>query len=265
MSVIRPVDESRSPRGVLITGAAGGIGLAVAKLAAHQGRSVAMLDRDPRRVNVAAAELRENGAIALGLACDVRDEAELDAAFRSAVSELGPLTGVVASAGIDRAGEAHELPVESWDDVIETNLRGAFLTCRAALREMLPRGGSIVCISSPLAFVAPAGGAGAYAASKAGVSALVRSLAVDYGRHGIRVNAVLPGPTETDLMWANVPKSEVQRMRAVVADEVPLGRLANPHEPARAVMWLLSDDASYVTGAQLACDGGVLAKASVSV
>ena len=126
------------------------------------------------------------------------------------------------------------------------------------------RAGSIVCFSSPLGLVAtPA--SGAYSASKAGILALVRSLAVDHARDGIRVNAVLPGPTETKLMWANVPDDEVDTMRDVIRGEVPLGRLAEPEEVARVAVWLLSDDASYITGAQIACDGGILARAAVSV
>jgi len=134
------------------------------------------------------------------------------------------------------------------------------------VRQMLESdGGSIVCVSSPLAVVATPGGSGAYSASKGGVSALVRSLAVDYARRGIRVNALLPGPTETDLMWATVSAEEIDSTRELVAGEVPLGRLATPEEVARAAIWLLSDEASYVTGAQLPCDGGVLAKASISV
>lgn len=209
--------------------------------------------------------MRVSGGAAVGLTCDVSDEEQLDAAFAAAEHDLGPLTGVVASAGIDRGGQLHEMPSSKWDEVISVNLRGTFLTCRAALRGMLERGGSIVCVSSPFAFVAPPGGAGAYAASKGGISALVRSLAVDYGRHGVRVNAVLPGPTETALMWASLSPDRIDEVRSVIRNEVPLGRLADPEEPARAVAWLLSDDASYVTGAQLACDGGVLAKASVSV
>jgi NAD(P)-dependent dehydrogenase (short-subunit alcohol dehydrogenase family) len=210
-------------------------------------------------------EMGDGGSATVGLTCDVSDEDQLDAAFAAAQRQLGPLTGVVASAGIDRSGELHDLPASKWDDVIAVNLRGTFLTCRAALRGMLERGGSIVCVSSPFAFVAPLGGAGAYAASKGGISALIRALAVDYGRHNIRVNAVLPGPTETALMWASVSPDRIDEVRTVIRNEVPLGRLADPEEPAQAVAWLLSDAASYVTGAQLACDGGVLAKASVSV
>jgi NAD(P)-dependent dehydrogenase (short-subunit alcohol dehydrogenase family) len=262
VSLIRPVVE-QTPRPLLLTGAAHGIGAAVARLAGAR-TPLALVDRDRDAVTALADELRTDERPTVGLVADVRDEAAVAAAFDDAIRDLGPLGGVVVSAGIDRGGLLHELDVAAWDEVVAINLRGAFLACRAALRAMLEHGGAIVCVSSPLGEVAVPG-AGAYGASKAGIGALVRSAAVDYGAHGIRVNAVLPGPTETDLMWATVPKSERPAMRETIAGEVPLGRLADPSEPARAVLWLLSDEASYVTGAQLACDGGVLAKASVSV
>jgi NAD(P)-dependent dehydrogenase (short-subunit alcohol dehydrogenase family) len=252
------------PRGpILVTGGANGIGFAVAKLAAAAGVPAAILDRDREALDRAAASL---GGGSLLIACDVRDEAQLRAAFESATTELGSLAGVVASAGIDRGGPFHQLDAADFDDLIATNLRGTALTCREAIRHMLLSGaGSIVCVSSPFAHVGGPAGTGAYSASKGGVSALVTALAVEYGPRGIRVNAVLPGPTETDLMWAGVDAADVPKARATVAGEVPLQRLADPEEPARAVLWLLSDQASYVTGAQLACDGGVLAKASVSI
>ncbi len=126
--------------------------------------------------------------------------------------------------------------------------------------------GSIVCTSSPTGLVAlSAGGAGAYSASKAGIAALVRCMAVDYARYGIRVNSIVPGATETPLMWNNVAPENIARMREQVGNEVPLGRLARPEEPAQGVAWLLSDESSYVTGSNLICDGGILAKASISV
>jgi NAD(P)-dependent dehydrogenase (short-subunit alcohol dehydrogenase family) len=126
--------------------------------------------------------------------------------------------------------------------------------------------GSIVCTSSPTSLVAlAAGGAGCYSASKAGISALVRCMAVDYARYGIRVNSIIPGATETTLMWNNVPPEKVDELRGQIGSEVPLGRLADPEEPARAVAWLMSDESSYVTGSNLICDGGILAKASISV
>ena len=248
---------------ILVTGGARGIGFAVARLAAPAGVPVAIVDRDRDALERAAAAL---GGDCLLIACDVRDEAQVRAAFDTAVDELGSLHGVVASAGIDRSAPFHELATQDLDDLLAVNLRGTALTCREALKHMLPaEAGSIVCVSSPFAQVGGPAGTGAYSASKGGVSALVRALAVEYGPRGIRVNAVLPGPTETDLMWAGVEAGDVPRMRAQVATEVPLQRLADPEEPARAALWLLSDQASYVTGAQLACDGGVLAKASVSI
>ena len=181
---------------------------------------------------------------------------------------MGPIYGAFANAGLDTGGFLHELPFETWKRVLDTNLTGIYLTCKYALRQILKAGtpGSIVCTSSPAATVGfAAGGAGAYSASKGGISALVRCMAVDYARHGIRVNAVVPGATETRLMWANVAPADMPEMRRRVCEEVPLGRLASPDEPARAVVWLLSDESSYVTGSHLVCDGGILAKACISV
>ena len=252
-------------RCIAVTGAAAGIGAAVAHLAGAAGARVALLDLDGPGAERGAAALEAAGAAALAIACDVRDEEQVDRAFDRVAAELGTVRGVVACAGIDRGGPLADLDAATWDDVIAVNLRGAFLTCRAAVRQMRGGGGSIVCVSSPFALAAAPSGIGAYSASKGGVSALARALAVEYAADGIRVNALLPGPTDTALMWAGVDERDVAAMRAAVAREVPLGRLADPLEPARAAIWLLSDAASYVTGSQLACDGGVLAKASVSI
>jgi NAD(P)-dependent dehydrogenase (short-subunit alcohol dehydrogenase family) len=263
----RPVDQLPTP--IVVTGAAHGIGAATATLAARAGAAVALLDRDAEAAKALASRLRDAGAPGplLALGCDVAEAHSVEAAYAAVCVELGPPRALVASAGIDRGGLVHELALADLDAVLAVNLRGTFLTCRAALKAMLDAGagGAIVCVGSPLGAVAAPGGTSAYSASKAGIAALVRTLAVDYGAHGIRVNGVLPGPTETELMWANVPAAEVEATRAIVHDEVPLGRLADPEEPARAALWLLSDAASYVTGSNLACDGGVLAKASISV
>jgi NAD(P)-dependent dehydrogenase (short-subunit alcohol dehydrogenase family) len=125
--------------------------------------------------------------------------------------------------------------------------------------------GSIVCTSSPTGFAGlAAGGAGAYSATKGAVSSLVRCMAVDYAPYGIRVNAIVPGATETRLMWGLTPADEIPKIRAQFEREIPLGRMAQPEDPARGVAWLLSDESSYVTGSHLVCDGGIMAKASVS-
>jgi NAD(P)-dependent dehydrogenase (short-subunit alcohol dehydrogenase family) len=253
-----------NPPLLVITGAARGIGAAAALLAVEQGYAVALLDRDSDLAEQHADLLRDRGGKCAAIACDVSDERDVREAFAAAQSSFGPPSALLTSAGIDRGGRAHELDPATWDDVIAVNLRGTFLACRAALEAMVPRAGAIVCVSSPFALVATEAVA-AYASSKGGVSALVRSLAIDYASYGIRVNAILPGPTETELMWANVPSTEIETMRAAVAREVPLSRIADPAEIARAALWLLSDAASYVTGAQLACDGGLLARAAISV
>ncbi len=250
---------------VVITGAAGGIGFEVARLAAAAGAPVALLDRDAARLGEAECLLSKSGRRATFHHVDVSDEDEVEDAFARIAEELGPLGGLVTSAGVERVGAVAEVRTETFDEVIATNLRGTFLCSRAAVAQMLEAGvaGSIVCISSTFALTAGPR-TPVYSASKAAIGALVRSLAVDYGAHGIRANTLLPGPTDTELMWSNVDPSEREATRKTISSEVPLGRLADPSEPAAAALWLLSGDASFVTGAEIACDGGVLAKSAVS-
>ena len=263
--------ESRmEDRVIVVTGGGSGIGKATALLCAEKlGARLAILDVDEIAARDVADEALSSGAPrALGVRCNVTRENEVEEAFELCKAELGAPDGLFANAGIDIGGLEHELPYETWNQVLSTNLSGVFLACKHALRAMLGagKGGSIVCTSSPAASVAlAAGGTGAYSASKGGVSALVRCLAIDYARHGVRVNAVVPGATETPLMWANVSEDERERMREQINGEVPLGRLADPAEIGHAVVWLLSDASAYVTGSDLVCDGGILAKGSISV
>ncbi len=257
------------PRTIVVTGGGRGIGRAVVLPCAKRGDNLAVLDKNGASATVAAEQALQKGSqLAIAIECDVTSEDQVAKAFARAGRELGAPYGLFANAGIDTGGSIHELPLATWRLVMDTNLTGVFLSCKYALQGMLAAGvqGSIVCTSSPTGFVAlAAGGAGAYSATKAGISALVRCMAVDYARYGIRVNAVVPGATETPLMWNNVSPDDIPRMRNQVSSEIPLGRLAEPEDPARAVAWLLSDEASYVTGSHLVCDGGILAKACISV
>ena len=261
--------QSKEAPTIVVTGGADGIGRAVVLLCAARGDNVAVLDKRADGAKATAEEaLRRGAKSALNLLCDVTQEEQIAKAFEVICNQLGAPYGLFTSAAIDLGGLVHELPAATWRQVLDTNLTGTFLTCKHALGRMrqaqVP--GSIVCASSPTGSVAlAAGGSGAYSTTKGGISSLVRCMAIDYARYGIRVNAVVPGATETRLMWSNVPAEDIPRMRQVLSKEIPLGRLAQPEEPARAVAWLLSEESSYVPGSHLVCDGGILAKASISV
>jgi NAD(P)-dependent dehydrogenase (short-subunit alcohol dehydrogenase family) len=260
-------------RTVLVTGAGSGIGGAVALAAAEHGARVAALDRDREAVERVAGEASDRGAAAmLPIACDVRSESAVEEAVDRCRRELGVPTAVLANAGVELDRPAHEQPLGEWQTTLDVNLTGAFLTARHAIRAMLAAGapGSIVCTSSPAAFVGYAGGGNAaYAASKGGISAMVRSLAIDYAGSGIRVNGVVPGATDTPLVTADVPVRERATFHARVVEQareqIPLGRMAAPAEVAAAVLWLWSDAASYVTGSHVVVDGGLMAKSANTI
>jgi NAD(P)-dependent dehydrogenase (short-subunit alcohol dehydrogenase family) len=256
-------------RVIVISGGGSGIGRATAIACAQRGDRVAILDKSGAHALQTAHEaLSAGAAAALGLACDVTREADVAQAFALIAQQLGAVYGIFANAGIDAGGLIHQMPLEKWQHILDTNLTGIFLTCKHGLQHMLAANvaGSIVCTSSPTGFVAlAAGGSGAYSATKGAISSLVRCMAIDYAKFGIRVNAIVPGATETGLMWNNVPSNEVEAMRAQLCREIPLGRLAQPEDPARIVAWLLSEEAAYMTGSHVVCDGGILAKSAISV
>ncbi|WP_368498144.1 SDR family NAD(P)-dependent oxidoreductase [Herbiconiux sp. A18JL235] len=252
----------------VVTGAASGIGRAVALDRAGVGGRLALLDIDREGLVAVEAEARAAGASDVRIwLCDVSDEERVVEVFGE-VAAAGPITAVFSNAGIERNAPAHRMDRETWRRVLEINLDGCFYVCRAAVSAMLVTGGgSIVCTSSPAAFQGfVAGGNAAYAASKGGLGALVRSLAVDYAGCGIRVNAVVPGAVDTPILVAEVDEAQVdaarKRMAADAREQIPLGRMGRPEEIAKAVGWLFSDDSSYVTGTHLVCDGGLLARSA---
>jgi len=255
---------------VVVTGGGSGIGEAVVLACARQRSKVAVLDIDGESAaRVASSATAAGSPCAVALHCDVSSDEDVRSTFDRVEQVVGLPTRVVANAGIELNNAMHDFDSAAWRRVLEVNLVGVFLTCREALRLLLAAGsgGSIVCTSSPSAFVGFSGGGNsAYAASKGGVSALVRSAALDYAKYGIRVNAVVPGATETQMLVAGAGQVTaddcLRRIRTAASAQIPLGRLAQPSEIAAAVMWLLSDGSSYVTGTNLVCDGGLLAKSA---
>jgi len=250
-------------RNLIVTGGATGIGRATALRWARDGGGVGIIDTniDAAR-EVAGLALARGARAALAVPADVRSEIEVQNAVDNIAETLGGVSHGFANAGIDRGGRLHELPIGVWDSVITTNLTGVFLTCKHILRHMtaakIP--GAIVCTASPLAYTAiQTGGMTAYSAAKGGIIALARAAAIEYAADNIRINTIIPGATETALMWANVPPRNIPDIRTSIDNIIPMGHLASPDEIAAAVAWLLSPQSSYVTGSTLVCDGGILA------
>lgn len=232
-------------RVVLVTGGNRGIGLACALAFAADGHRVAVTCRGE-----APAELVDAGILAVP--CDVTDSATVDTAFATIEEKLGPVEILVANAGITRDGLVLRMSDGDFTDVIDANLTGAFRVARRAVRGMMKaRWGRIILVSSIAGRVGQTGQAN-YAASKAGLVGLGRSLAKEFASRNVTVNVVAPGPILTDMLAA-LPDDQ----QAAYAEAVPLGRLGQAEEVAAAITFLASDPAAYITGAVLPVDGGL--------
>ena len=238
-------------RRILVTGAASGIGLAIARLFRREGAGVAMLDRDQAGLKAADVE----GAVPI--ACDVADQASVREAVARAGDALGGLDGVVNSAGIDLLRRFEDMTAEEWARVLAVDLTGPMLVCQAALPLMKRAGrGTIVNIASG-AGLRPLEQRTAYCAAKAGLIMFGKTLAVDLAGDNIRVNAICPGIIDTPMFrgsWAGAadPQAELAR----ILDRYVIKRAGQPDEIAQAALYLTSDDSSFVTGTALAVDGG---------
>lgn len=239
----------------VVTGAGSGIGEAIAHRLARGGASVVVTDLDGSAAEKVAADIVAGGGTASSLAVDVASADQVQAMVDLAVSTYGGLHLAANNAGMaHQEVRTHEMPVDLWDKVFDVNVKGAWLCMRAEIVHMLEHGGgAIVNTGSAAGLKAGPPGLTAYTASKHALIGLTRCAAVDYIRDGIRINAVAPGTTSTAMIKAF--PAEVQEQYAAL---MPCGRMAEPEEIAAAVAYLLSDDASYVTGTTLEADMGFM-------
>ena len=245
-------------KAALAAGAGGGIGGAGALGLAQEGAAVLCADRDAAAAEATAARIRAAGGRAEALGLDVCDRAAVDAAIASTVQAFGRLDILLDCAGISHRGNFLDLDAPTWDRIIAVNLTGMFHLGQAAARQMVrqggARGGSIINVTSQLAEVARPERA-AYIASNGGGRSLTHAMAVDLAAHGIRVNAIAPGPTLTGLTRAAYTDPEARRATEAM---IPLGRLGMPDDLVGAVLFLASDDSRWVTGSTVTVDGGYL-------
>jgi NAD(P)-dependent dehydrogenase (short-subunit alcohol dehydrogenase family) len=247
-------------KSIIITGAGGGIGAVSAQVLASAGARVTMTDVNAEAGRAACDAVVKAGGDATFVVANLCIEDDVSRLVAAAVEHYGRLDGAFNNAGVEQRNKRlDELTLEEWDRALRVNLTGIFLCLKYEVKAMLATGGGAIVNTASTAGQIAFPGVAEYCASKHGVIGLTRAAAVDYGRLGIRVNAVLPGATKTPMMERLLEQKEFAAMVAPVLARHPIGRFGLPSEVAEAVVWLLSPNASNVNGIALAVDGGFLA------
>jgi NAD(P)-dependent dehydrogenase (short-subunit alcohol dehydrogenase family) len=247
-------------RVAIVTGGAGGIGRATAMALAAEGAEVAVVDLDGEAAEAVATEIRDAGFTAVAIQADVSSEADIERVIATTVAEFGGVNVVFNNAGIIRRTTAVETTAEEWDRVFNVNVRSIFLMCKHIVPIMAAAGGGSIVNTGSGWGLKGGGRAISYCASKGAVVNMTRALAIDHGPQGIRVNSVNPGDVNTGMLRDEAQQlgEDTNAFLAEAADR-PLRRMGEPREIAAAVVWLASDESSYVTGSALVVDGGGIA------
>lgn len=247
---------------VIVTGGGGGIGAAVCSRFAAAGANVAVVNRTLEKAEGVASKLREDGYTAIGIAADVSKEEDVKRVVRETVERFGTVNVMVNNAAVCPQILLTEMSLDQWNQVITNNLTSVFLFTREVIPHMLQAGGGAIVNVGSVHALATLGGYAAYSASKGGISAFTRAAALDYARHNIRVNAVLPGAVQTPMLESSVKSLDTPREEIMAQwnESQPIGRVGQPEEIAAAVMFAASPDNSFMTGASLVVDGGMTAE-----
>ena len=243
----------------LITGGASGMGMVASRLFATEGAKVVLTDVSDDAGEHVADGIRADGAEALYVHADVSEEADARAMVEATVERFGGLSILYNNAGVMLGddGSVHRTDASVWDTTLAVNIKGVAFGCKHAIPAMISSGGgSIVNVASFVAWMGAATSQTAYTASKGAVLAMTREIAVEYARQGIRCNALCPGPIDTPLLSELLADADRRQRRFV---HIPMGRLGQAEELAKAALFLASDDSSYMTGASLIVDGGITA------
>jgi NAD(P)-dependent dehydrogenase (short-subunit alcohol dehydrogenase family) len=241
----------------LITGGTSGIGEAVASLFAREGAKVAITGRHVSRGHAVTAHILESGGQAIFVRTDVRHAAECKRAVDATLDSFGRLDILFNNAGVFYPQTTLECSEEEWDLQIDINLKGTFLMSKYALEPMIAQGGGVIINNSSGWGLVGGDKAVAYCASKGGVVLLTKAMAIDHGRQGIRVNCICPGDVDTPMLPEDARRRGLEwKTYLAGCENRPMGRIGTPEEIARAVLFLASDDSSFMTGAALVVDGG---------